>query len=187
VDFKLSKSLFSGIELFHRDLDVPIVSGATVRTETQREDYDQVYLSWILNNNFTLATKYLYEKYKREIQASSAINEPSEVKTTIIPLVLTYHNNIGLFSTLEANYVDQEVVQPTSATTFAHNQDNFWVLDLGLGYKLAKRNGTISVTVNNLLDEDFNYHDVAFRSGTAQSPRFSHERSYLIKASFSLN
>jgi outer membrane receptor protein involved in Fe transport len=37
--------------------------------------------------------------------------------------------------------------------------DNFWIVDTALGYRLPKRRGLVSVGVSNLFDESFNFVD----------------------------
>ncbi len=39
----------------------------------------------------------------------------------------------------------------------------FNVVDLGVGYRLPKRRGIASISVQNLFDEDFDYQDDSFR------------------------
>jgi outer membrane receptor protein involved in Fe transport len=42
--------------------------------------------------------------------------------------------------------------------------EDFFVLDTAIGYRLPKRRGIISLEVKNLLNEDFLFQDLEFRT-----------------------
>jgi outer membrane receptor protein involved in Fe transport len=44
------------------------------------------------------------------------------------------------------------------------DDDSFVLVDVGLGYRLPKRLGIVSLGVRNLLDEEFRFQDDSFRS-----------------------
>ncbi len=39
-------------------------------------------------------------------------------------------------------------------------EDDFWIVDLSLGYRLPNRRGVLSLNVDNLLDEEFRFQDL---------------------------
>ena len=45
----------------------------------------------------------------------------------------------------------------------AEGDENFFVVDLGIGYRLPKRIGRVSLEVSNLFDEGFQFQDDSYR------------------------
>jgi outer membrane receptor protein involved in Fe transport len=84
------------------------------------------------------------------------------LKTTTIPLGARYFHPSGFFASIAGTYVDQEV-QFSAASPLVNGHDSFVVVDAAVGFRLPNRAGIASLSVQNLLDEDFNYHDDSFR------------------------
>ena len=61
------------------------------------------------------------------------------------------------------------------------DHDDFWLVDLAIGYRLPKRHGFITVGVANLTDEKFNYFDTDLNN-----PRIQPDRSYFAQVTFAL-
>jgi hypothetical protein len=49
---------------------------------------------------------------------------------------------------------------PFDPTPLAYGEDQFWVLDAFVGYRLANRRGLLSLNADNLLDESFQFQDI---------------------------
>ena len=88
----------------------------------------------------------------------------TQVHTQRVPLTLNYFDPIGYFARLRTTYVDQEG-EFTSGSGLATNapttdeNDQFWLVDASVGYRLPKRYGFISAGVSNLFDKKFNFVD----------------------------
>jgi outer membrane receptor protein involved in Fe transport len=54
-------------------------------------------------------------------------------------------------------------VERSSFSTFADGDDNFTMTDLSVGYRLPRRAGIVSLSVQNLFDKEFDYQDDSFR------------------------
>jgi outer membrane receptor for ferrienterochelin and colicin len=54
--------------------------------------------------------------------------------------------------------------------------DNFWLVDFAVNYRLPKRYGFISAGVNNLFDKQFQYFDT-----DPDNPRIQPERFFWAK------
>jgi len=190
LDSTVHKDLSVGLEAIQRDLDIPILSTGTVRIDEAKEYIGRIYLHWLISEKFSFTTNYELEEFKREIQSISSVSVPSEVITKSIPLNIKYFANNQFFTSLTATYVDQRVAQPTQilpTLLVTHTNDTFWVLDYEFGYRLPKRNGVLSLVVNNMTDEAFNYQDTNFFTGLESDPRFSHNRTYFIKLSINID
>ena len=62
----------------------------------------------------------------------------------------------------------------------ADDDDQFWIVDAGLGYRLPKRRGFLSAGIKNLLDESFKFQDT-----NPVSPTFYPERLYFGRVTLS--
>ena len=60
--------------------------------------------------------------------------------------------------------------------------DNFWIVDVSLGYRLPKRYGIVSLGVLNLLDEEFKFQD----TDPAQ-PLIPPERTALLRFTLTID
>jgi len=66
----------------------------------------------------------------------------------------------GLFAGIQRSYVyeDGDFGDPADPPIVS-DDDDFWVVDLGLGYRLPHRFGMLSIEAKNLFDEDFKFQD----------------------------
>jgi outer membrane receptor for monomeric catechols len=88
---------------------------------------------------------------------------PDSVRTVSFPLVARYFNPNGFFASAGVTYVDQQVTGGESYARKTGDSD-FLVFDLGVGFRLPKRTGLISLVVQNLFDKDFDYLDNSYRN-----------------------
>jgi hypothetical protein len=49
--------------------------------------------------------------------------------------------------------------------------DDFWLVDAAINYRLPKRYGFITIGASNLLDEDFKYFDSDLNNASIQPDR----------------
>ena len=54
---------------------------------------------------------------------------------------------------------DGEFERATNVGEFEDGDDNFWLFDAAIKYRLPKRYGFISVGAKNIFDEDFEHFD----------------------------
>jgi hypothetical protein len=148
-----------------RDLDDPTsdpVSGGAI-FEDRDESNHRAYLNWTPSEQLSVTAELVYDLYKAEEGVLTAFdNLPTRVKTVSAPLGLRYFAPTGFFGGVTGTYVDQEVERSVTATQ-GQGADQFFVLDLAVGYRLPRRAGVVSLVVNNALDERFNYQDDSYR------------------------
>jgi hypothetical protein len=87
----------------------------------------------------------------------------SELTTWSVPLTLSYFHPDGLYASLGVTLVDQEV-ERIATVVLPSGDDRFYSVDVGLGYRLPRRMGLLSLQFRNLLDEEFDYQDDSFRT-----------------------
>lgn len=160
VDHKFSENLFGGIEYSQRDLDVPRLADTELRAEffDWHEQFGRAYLYKTIGPWFALSAEYLYERFDRE-------DEPLrrgivDVKTHRVPLGFSFFHPSGLSAGLKSTFVNQSgKFQARDSDDEFSDEDNFWVLDMSVSYRLPKRFGLVSLGANNIFDKHFRYQD----------------------------
>ncbi|MCK4789449.1 MAG: TonB-dependent receptor [Desulfobacteraceae bacterium] len=64
-----------------------------------------------------------------------------------------------------------------TAQTFEPGEDDFWVVDASISYRLPKRYGFITVGATNLFDEEFKHFDT-----DVDNPRIQPDRFFFVRA-----
>lgn len=161
IDQKITSSLFGGVELSRRDLEVPYVSSGPVLLtleEDWREQLARAYFYWTPQDWLALSAEYQFERFDRE-GGFAGTEDFVEIKTHRIPLGINLFHRSGLLAGFRATYVDQKGEYGNPLSGFRPGSDQFFVLDAVLGYRLPKRFGLITLEARNLLDEGFNFQD----------------------------
>ncbi|MGD8851378.1 MAG: TonB-dependent receptor [Gammaproteobacteria bacterium] len=180
LDHRFSRRLYGGLEYSQRDIDAPYESSGSVsgveRADSE-EDVGRAYAYWTPTQSVSLAAEYQYEDIHQDDDYPALIaGTPfTDLKTHRVPLSVTLHRPSGWYAGLKATYVDQEGAFGTFIDPFTlgtvKEQDDFWIVDTIVGYRLPKRYGLVSVGVKNLFDQSFNFQDTDPRS-----PAFYPER-----------
>jgi outer membrane receptor protein involved in Fe transport len=163
LDHDFSLNLSAGVEYSQRDLDVPYLDADYEEVDWE-ERMGRAYLYWTPHQRLAASMEYLYERFSRDSDFTGEILA-TRIRTNRVPLSVNYFHPKGYIASLTATYFDQEGDFNSGPGTLLINQgtttldDNFWVVDTALGYRLPKRRGLVSVGVSNLFDESFNYVD----------------------------
>ena len=94
---------------------------------------------------------------------------------------MAYFHDSGIFARLTATYVNQHVFQASwYEGDFDHSaNNNFTLVDLGLGYRLPRRYGIINCNVRNLFDSRFDYQGYQLRNAHQDAvPEFTPGRAF---------
>jgi outer membrane receptor protein involved in Fe transport len=176
-DQRLSSALFGGLEVSWRDLETPIFNETTSTTlfEDQKEQLHRAYLYWTPMDSLALNVEYFVEDIEK-IRGGAK----ETITTHRVPIQVSYYQPKGFLARFGATYVDQNV-----STSSARGDDQFWVLDASVGYRLPKRWGIAQVGMKNLLNENFRFHDINFNTGEPLIPLFQPER--IVFAQFTLS
>lgn len=177
VDQKFSSTLFGGIEAYQRLLDAPYkrINLEDGSESFRRTDWEEVggrtYLNWAPHRRLAARIQYLYEHFNRD-RFSANTDGIVDVDTHRIQLGGKYFHPGGFFAEVTATYVYQEGEFENSLDgSFYKDDDRFWVFDAGLGYRLPKRLGTISISAKNLLDQAIRFLDTDPANPTIASER----------------
>ena len=74
---------------------------------------------------------------------------------------------------MTATYFEQEGIFGGLWTTdpIEEGEDEFWIVDVAVNYRLPKRQGFVTVGATNLFDEDFSYFETDLNNASIQPER----------------
>jgi hypothetical protein len=183
IDQRLSNSgdppLYVGAEISRRELELVGVNPLLVPSIVEGDGSEtlvRAYAYWAPHPHWAFVTSYLYEGFDRD----PAIAGPegfAQLDTHRLSIGGTYFHPSGLEVGLRATLVDQagDFVDPLG--TVAPGDDEFFVVDAVLGYRLPKRYGFIGVVGRNIFDEKFRFQDT-----DPGNPRIVPEAQLLLRA-----
>lgn len=183
LDHRFSRTLFGGVELTQRDLEVPILAGGggLSHWEEWDEQLHRAYASWVIGPRLSAGIEYIYDHRERALPPGTGDIFPVRTTTQYAPLTVTYHHPRGPFAVFRTTYVSQELRFVDGMGTETRGEDRFWIADLSIGTRLPRRWGSVSLDVLNLFDEQFQYQDTDF-FGTPRVPLFQPKRLVLLRA-----
>ena len=169
IDVKLNDNLMIGAEAIKRWWAVPL--GNAPDGETTEQVY-RGYINLLLSDNVALAAAIVREHSKSDV----APDFP-DWKTTSVPLTLSYFSESGWFGSAGIEFVDHSFREDGGG-----GSDRFAPVNATLGYRMPNNRGVISVEVQNLLDEKFNFQNRTIRPDLASAPRYAPELTFLARA-----
>ena len=167
IDQKLSAQLYAGAEFSNRDLEekgmAPPVP--TIRDFDSEEYLYRVYMYWTPYPKLALGAEYQFERFKNPLEFSKD-EQITQLNTHRFSVEIKFFHPCGFSARLKPTYVDQDgefVVPPAGPPPpfFASipGDDQFWVFDASIGYRLPQRWGLITIEAKNLFDETFRFQD----------------------------
>ncbi len=184
IDQRISKTLIGGFEYNNRDIVSPSVDNANtgaVSQEQLNEESGRLFLTWVITDHLVLSGSAIYDDFERESIAPSAVR-PKSLKTFQVPISAKYFFSSGLIFGIKTTYLKQQIQQSTTTS----DEDSVWLTDIDLSYKLPNRLGIISVEALNISDQQFNYYNPDFGTGTIPIQTYTPERTLLFRISIEL-
>ena len=168
ADYKIQNQTYLGIEgvirdvalqfdivesLLTLDFDRGGLSSEGIVTGFSAFDYDQQYISsyiyQILNQNWVTSIDYNY--FRSEL-AETDINQ--DISLHKAKGAIRYFDPSGWFVFSELTFRNQN---RTGSFFEADGTSQFWLADVGGGYRLPNRQGSITLRGNNIFNQDFTY------------------------------
>ncbi len=199
IDLIPTKNLFVGFEFSSRELKVPFTFTrlksrpkpqeifTKLKFEDQREEQYKAYLNWTPFKNWVFSAEYQWLKinrtpvthtFKGRKKVNLSLPElPTELQNIIIPFGVRYFDSSGLFGSITATYVDQKLA--FDSQNLKKNHDDFFLIDISIGYRLPKNFGVLSLKINNIFDQKFNFQDTNVQSSEPTQPLFIPDRTIL--------
>ncbi|NVM23777.1 MAG: TonB-dependent receptor, partial [Desulfobacterales bacterium] len=186
LDHSLSASVYGGLQFSLRELDVPFretpppPAPPRIRRTDWEEWLGRVYLYWAAHPWLATSVEYRYENFDRSAEFPGT-GLFTDLETQRVSLGGNFFHPSGFFARVKGTYVDQdgEFVDP-SLPTPVDDEDQFWVFDASVGYRLPKRYGVLNIEVKNIFDEDFRFQDT-----DPANPSISPERLVLLRFTLS--
>jgi tetratricopeptide (TPR) repeat protein/opacity protein-like surface antigen len=184
IDQKFSEAVYGGVEYSGRELDVPFSSAGSVLQADYEESLIRSYLYWTLHSWVVARAEFQYERFERDPRQVGT-DGFTELNTYRVPLGINFFHPLGLSAGLQGTYVNQDgkFGDPRNAPVVPAD-DQFWVVDLSVGYRLPQRWGLITLEIRNLFDKVFNFQDGIEGATGPPDPQISPER--LIFGRFTL-
>ncbi|MCB0336850.1 MAG: TonB-dependent receptor, partial [Bdellovibrionales bacterium] len=178
ADYKIPGESYFGVEAMERHVINPFMaitpefnfdfSEFDVAFDSSKEEFDnhidQDFLkAWwyqILSEDFVITSDYYY--YQNKYTDPDVAQDITSHRTS---LSLRYFMPGGLFAYQRSTWRQQDRV---GSFFFDDGTEDFWVHDIGLGYRLPDRQGSIRLEIQNILDNDFSYDQfLGFEEGVA--------------------
>ena len=170
VDQRLSFDLSYGLELSRRDIETGFLlfdlvqNPVDIRIDTT-EDSGRAYVYWTPDSSLALSAELQGDIFDNDGRALA--DGYAKLTTWRLPIQAKYFHPNGLGAGIRATFVDQSGDFGVAAfgpggltTTLVPDEDQFWVIDANLTYRLRGRRGMLNLTMHNLLDEEFNFQDL---------------------------
>lgn len=169
VDQKFSSTLYGGVEYSRRELDVPFLAedvssippAITVDSADWGERLARAYLYWTPHPWLATSAEFLYERFIREDELVGP-ELFTRIRTFRFPLGINFFHPSGFTARLKATFTDQEgefVEFAGDEEVEVTGDDQFWLFDAVIGYRLPKRWGFVSIEAKNLFDKEFKFQD----------------------------
>lgn len=185
LDYKPSQRLYVGFESSSRNTKQPIISNSSPVYQGRDEAAHLAYLYWVPHNFFSLSSEYRFDTFKRDYEPNKYDpSNPRSVATHTVLLAANYHHPGGIFLKASGTYVDQYAKFINNSDGLDKVDDDFWIFDATIGYRIPKRIGIIELSVNNMFNNNFRYHST-FDAGGPQLSPYTSERKFVSNVSLS--
>jgi tetratricopeptide (TPR) repeat protein len=189
LDLGLTENLSLNLSLTRRDLDVPFIDATTDDPEVLFADFDEqlhhLELNWTPHPRWAVSLGAQYERVTTSDldDLLEGVPAPKNVETLEIPLRAAYYHPSGIFLKGGTTFVHQKV-KLFEPGEFEEGNENFVLVNAELGYRLPNRRGIVSLRVENLFDETFNFQDRFIQQAfpTETNLQFEPERRIFLQA-----
>jgi outer membrane receptor protein involved in Fe transport len=175
ADFRISPTVFAGLEVSRRDLKVPFTDASTgeVFFADRRDDTASGHLYWLPSERLSVSLEPRFHDFDHGIAFDS-------MELTEIPLSVKFVLPSGLWTGISVTGVEQSGDFDAPDGSVAAGSDSFVLVDAIIAYRLPRRRGTISLEGTNLFNEEFRFQEI----DQEVLPRYVPEAQYFLRASF---
>ena len=160
LDRWLGRNVAAGGEVSLRKLHVPAFDAATGGLiELDREDrLLRAYLHSTPAKWVAVSAQYQLERLSRDPEGNNEGLLASSTTNRIIAEGRLFAT-AGAFGRVRASFVDQDGHFQNAMQVVEAGADQFWTLDLSVGYRLPRRFGVAALEVRNAFDNEFRFQD----------------------------
>ena len=157
IDQKFSPQIYGGAELSKRDLRVPGVAfnEETFQLDLIEADWEEnlarAYLYWTPDSRLALSTEYQFERLTRPREF--AADNITSLNTHRVLFGIGFFDPSGFSARINPTYVAQNgrfVDGPFFDQKIVSKDDQFWIFDASVSYRLPKRTGILTLEARNI-------------------------------------
>jgi len=184
IDQRLTANMAGGLEYSEREIETPLAFIGPPEQSfvfESKEWSGRGYVFWTPEQTGNLALRAEYEYDKQDNEELPAFGSTLRISSHRVALGMSYFSPVGIGIDVLGTFADQEgkflefLPVPPFVNEFS-DEDDFWVLDASVSYRLPRRHGLVTLAAKNLLDERFKFQDV-----DPSNPRILPERLLLLK------
>ncbi len=185
VDQKFSKNLYGGLELSRRNMEVPFEYSPPPDYTLEIHEADwktkllRTYLYWAPKNWMALSADYQYETFEKNSDPVGG-GSFTRLETHRLPLGVSFFHPAGFIARMKTTYVFQNGQFTDLFSNIVPGDDHFWVVDAGIGYRLPRRTGMVTLEAKNFFDKKFTFEDT-----DPANPDYFPERTIIMKFTLS--
>jgi class 3 adenylate cyclase/CHASE2 domain-containing sensor protein/predicted Zn-dependent protease len=183
IDLRLSRRLWATAEVTRRDSAPPLFEGDTAKVGDREDLWYGGALYWTPTDELAMsggAWGYQFRQLAKDAGAN-----PTRIDQLTLPLDVRYFHPNGLSVLGGATYLYQSVARDNLDSSKAEGHNHAWLFNAAVGWRLPHRRGTISIEIDNIFDENFEYQDQNFRSSELQASPFLPSRTFIARATLS--
>ncbi len=193
TDYRFSEVVFGGVEASERKFKIPFLPNSETEDLSERkEQLYRAYLYWIPHLYWVVRGEFQFEKYNELLSNNIFPGNPQQLQTLSAPFSIEYFHPNGLLSKFSTSFVHQSLSlfsdlndnRKRDPEVTRSGIDSFFLVDLALGYRFAKRRGLLSLEGKNLLNDHFFYKNTNFYSSEPRIGSFIPERMFFLKLAF---
>ena len=130
----------------------------TLVRDDWKEQLTRAYVYWAPHPWLALTAEYLYERFERDSDFAKPARRPTSRGRTGCRCRIGLFHPSGFTRPAPGDLRRPGRGLRTRAAP-SRRDDQFWVLDASIGYRLPRRWGLITLEGRNLLDEHFRFQD----------------------------
>jgi outer membrane receptor protein involved in Fe transport len=152
--------------------------GLVATPTSAAEDSANTYLYWTPRADVSFSAGYQSQRFDADARSPFGF---THMRIERLPLEARYFSAKGLSAGLTVSRLQQsgefvDGLTPEGFEATEPGEDDFWIVDASLGYRLPKRRGVLSLNVDNLLDTDFRFQDVDPENPSVMPERIAYFR-----------
>ncbi len=173
-DHTITDRVFAGISVLRRDLEIPeatcsspsfgncaFQTADTIADRVSDDWLGNLYVNATVGKRVALSAEYAIEERDFDFtQVSNNSLWENFVETKRLRPQVRFFLPNGLYASMRGSHFDQQVDQfdPSAPGTILPLENDFWIVDAEVGFRLPGRWGTVSLQVFNLDNKAFDYY-----------------------------
>jgi len=176
MDYNWKRKYFIGIESSKRNIEQrEYLTDSFIDSERNETDL-HAYIYGLPHKYISISAELTKYTIKQEVTNDQIIvTRPNFVDTLTLPITLKILLSKGIYTSLKGTYVDQKTEFKGHTVATQAIRDRFPVFDISVQYNLPRKFGTVSLSIQNIFEENMKYQS-NFDASTPRASPYSPER-----------